>query len=152
MTGNSYGLKSTATTHPFQKILTNCIGLLHHPKLHLASGKLLGVRNTLPKQISPYAAADGTPAAEISDVKATAEGKIVQVIIDATTQITITAFLGCPSSETFATHEEKGRTPSRATANTRREAATMAIAVLSQSASIAMTFITTCPPFPSTTA
>tara|TARA_R110002060_G_scaffold75796_1_gene85691 strand:+ start:505 stop:789 length:285 start_codon:yes stop_codon:yes gene_type:complete len=82
-----------------------------------------------PKQISPYAAADGTPAAEMRDVKATEEGRIVHVTSDATIQITSTAFRGCPSAETWETQPEKGSTPSRATAKTRREAATIAMAV-----------------------
>jgi hypothetical protein len=44
--------------------------------------------------MSPYAAAEGTPAAEMRDVKATAEGRIVQVTSEANPHITITAFLG----------------------------------------------------------
>lgn len=65
----------------------------------------------------------------MSDVNATADGKIVHVTIAAAIQTTMTAFLGWPSAETLATQPEKGRTPSLATANTRRDAATMAIAV-----------------------
>jgi hypothetical protein len=79
--------------------------------------------------MSPYAAAEGTPAAEMRDVKATADGRIVQVTSEANPQITITAFLGWPLGETRETQPENGRTPSRATAKTRREAATIAIAV-----------------------
>lgn len=79
--------------------------------------------------MSPYAAAEGTPAAEMSDVKATLEGRMVQVTRAATVQTTTTALRGWPCSETRETQDEKGRTPSRATAKTRREAATMAIAV-----------------------
>jgi hypothetical protein len=76
----------------------------------------------------PYAAAEGTPAAETRDVKATSDGRSVQVMMDATVQTTMTAFRGWPLC-TFETQEEKGRTPSRATAKTRRDDATMAIAV-----------------------
>lgn len=84
---------------------------------------------TLPRQIRPYAAADGTPAAEIRDVNATSEASMVQVIKEATPQMTRTALLGWPADETRDTQLENGRTPSRATAKTRREAATIAIAV-----------------------
>lgn len=79
--------------------------------------------------INPYAAAEGTPAAETRDVNATAEGSMVHVMIAATNHTTRTAFLGCPSADTRDTQPDAGRTPSRATANTRREAAVMAIAV-----------------------
>lgn len=80
------------------------------------------------RQIRPYAAALGTPAAETSDVKATSEGSSVQVMMAPTAQTTTTALRGWPLL-TRDTHDEKGRTPSRATAKTNREAATMAIAV-----------------------
>jgi hypothetical protein len=63
------------------------------------------------------------------EVKATADGRMVHVMIEATSQITRTALRGWPAGETFDTHDEKGRTPSRATAKTRREAATIAMAV-----------------------
>lgn len=79
--------------------------------------------------MSPYAAADGTPAAEISDVNATSEASIVQANMEATPQTTMTALSGWPADETLETQPENGRTPSRATAKTRREAATIAIAV-----------------------
>ena len=91
-------------------------------------GKFLGVKNKRPNEINPYAAADGTPAAETRDVKATEEGRIVHVIIEETTQTTMTAFRGCPST-TRAVQLEKGKTPSRATAKTRRDAARIAMAV-----------------------
>jgi hypothetical protein len=55
---------------------TYCMGLLHFPRLHLALGKCFGVKKKRPKQ-SPKAAVEGTPAALIREVKATAEGKIV---------------------------------------------------------------------------
>jgi hypothetical protein len=107
----------------------NWNGLLSFPKLHRGLGKLLGVRKTRPKQIKPYAAAEGTPAAEIREVNATPEGRIVQVIKAETPQMTRTALRGWPSDDTWEAQCEKGRTPSLAIANTRRDAATMAIAV-----------------------
>lgn len=76
----------------------------------------------------PYAAALGTPAAETRDVKATSEGRSVQLMSAETPQTTMTALRGWPLW-TLETQLENGRTPSRATAKTRREAATMAIAV-----------------------
>jgi hypothetical protein len=62
-------------------------------------------------------------------VNATADGRIVQVIIAATPQTTRTAFLGWPSAETRDTQLDAGRTPSRATAKTSRDAAVIAMAV-----------------------
>ncbi len=119
----------TATTHPFQNIEMNWNGLLSFPKLHRGSGKLRGVRKIRPKQISPYAAADGTPAAEMREVNAAPEGRIVQVTEAEIPQMTRTALRGWPSDDTRETQFEKGITPSLAIANTRRDAATMAIAV-----------------------
>jgi hypothetical protein len=87
------------------------------------------VRKTRPKQISPYEAADGTPAADMREVNATPEGRIVQVMEADIPQMTRTALRGWPSDETWETQFQKGRTPSLAIANTRRDAATMAIAV-----------------------
>lgn len=49
-------------------------------------------------------------------------------MIAPTAQTTITAFRGCPLW-TLETQPEKGSTPSRATAKTSRDAATIAIAV-----------------------
>ena len=106
----------------------NWNGLLHRPKLHCGLGKRFGVQNRRPRQIKPYAAALGTPAAETREVKATLEGKMVQVTSAATPQTTMTALRGWPPC-TWETQPENGRTPSRATANTRREAAIMAMAV-----------------------
>jgi hypothetical protein len=100
VTGNVYGENSTATTQAFQIIPAIWNGLLQCPRFHLGLGKVLGVKKTLPKQISPYAAAEGTPAAEIRDVNATLDGKIVQVTTDATAQTTMIAFWGCPVGDT----------------------------------------------------
>lgn len=61
-------------------------------------------------------------------MKATLEGRRVQVTRAATVQTTMTALRGWPLW-TRETQLEKGRTPSRATAKTRREEATMAMAV-----------------------
>ena len=62
-------------------------------------------------------------------MKATGDGRMVQVMNAATPQMTRTALRGCPSGDTLETQLEYGRTPSRATAKTRRDAATIAIAV-----------------------
>lgn len=53
---------------------------------------------------------------------------MVQVMMEATTQTTMTALRGWPST-TLDTHDDHGKTPSRATAKTRRDAARMAMAV-----------------------
>lgn len=98
------------------------------PKLHAGLGKRFGVHSSLDRQINPYAAALGTPAAETRDVNATLEASNVQVMMAATVQTTITALRGWPLC-TRETQVEKGRTPSRATAKTRREAAVIATAV-----------------------
>ena len=107
----------------------NWNGLLSFPKPHRGSGKLRGVRKKRPKQIIPYAAADGTPAAEMREVNATPEGRIVQVMEAEIPQMTRTALRGWPSDDTRENQFEKGGTPSLAIAKTRRDAATMAIAV-----------------------
>jgi len=44
--------------------------------------------------MSPYAAADGTPAAETRDVKAVDDGRSVHVMIEETPQTTSTALRG----------------------------------------------------------
>lgn len=103
-------------------------GLLRRPRLHAGLGNLFGVKNKRPRQMSPYAAAEGTPAADTREVKATEDGKMVQVIIEATTHTTMTALRGCPST-TRETQCENGKTPSLATANTSLEAARTAMAV-----------------------
>ena len=151
VTGKAYGENRTATTQPFQKIAMNWNGLLSFPRLHLGLGNVLGVRTSLERQIRPYAAAEGTPAAETRLVNAVLDGRIVQLIMAETTQTTMTAFLGWPF-ETWETQPEKGRTPSLATAKTSLDAARTAIAVLNQRATMQTMFMTTCPPWPRTTA
>jgi hypothetical protein len=69
-------------------------GLLKRPKLHFGVGNFFGVRNTLPRQMTPYAAAEGTPAADIRDVNATSDASMVHVMTDATPHTTVTALLG----------------------------------------------------------
>lgn len=69
-------------------------GLLRRPRLHAGFGNSFGVRKRRPRQISPYAAAEGTPEAETNEVNATADGKIVQVTIAAIPQTTRTALRG----------------------------------------------------------
>lgn len=83
-----------ATTHPFQKTPMSWNGLLHRPRLQAGFGNRFGVQNNRPRQIRPYAAALGTPAAETREVKATLDGRIVQVMSAATAHTTMTAFLG----------------------------------------------------------
>ncbi len=87
------------------------------------------MRKTRPKQINPYAAAEVTPAAEMREVNATPDGRIVQVMRAETPQMTRTALRGCPSGDTLETQLQNWRNPSRVTAKISREAATMAIAV-----------------------
>ena len=72
----------------------------------------------------PYAAVVGMPPADVSDVKATVEGRIVQRSAAPKTNMTVTALRGWRCSSTCPIHREKGSTPSRATAKTSREAAT----------------------------
>lgn len=103
-------------------------GLLHTPRLHAAFGNSLSDRKSRPKHIRPYAAADGTPAAETRDVKATDEGRSVQVMTEETPHTTSTALRGCPS-DTWDTQLENGRTPFLAIAKTSLDAASIAIAV-----------------------
>lgn len=79
--------------------------------------------------MSPYAAIVGMPPAEMSDVKATWLGRIVHRRAAANTNITVTAWRGCPSAVTCPIQLENGSTPSRATAKIRREAATIAMLV-----------------------
>ncbi len=82
------------------------------------------------REIKPYAAVVGMAPAETSDVKATWLGKIVQSMTAPKRYMTVTAFRGWRELSTLPIHPDKGRTPSRATANTRREAATIATLVL----------------------
>lgn len=128
VTGYSYGENKIATTHAFQKTAMNWNGLLHFPRLHFGVGNRSRVQKSRPRQIRPYAAALGTPAAETREVKATLDGRMVQETMAPTPQTTMTAFRGWPSL-TRETQPENGRTPSRATAKTSRDAATMAMAV-----------------------
>jgi hypothetical protein len=71
----------------------------------------------------------GTPAALTSEVKATGEGRMVQRSRAETTSITITALRGSFLSETLEIQPEKGSTPSRPTAQIKRDEATPATAV-----------------------
>jgi hypothetical protein len=81
------------------------------------------------QQMSAYAVIVGTPAALTSEVKATGEGRIVQSRSAAVASITVVAFFGSFLSETVEIQPENGRTPSRATAQIKREAATPATVV-----------------------
>lgn len=71
----------------------------------------------------------GTAAALTSDVNATGEGKMVQSRMAATASMTVIALRGSFLSETAEIQPENGRTPSRATAQIRRELATPATVV-----------------------
>jgi len=86
--------------------------------------------NNLSNAMSPYAAVVGIPPAEMREVKATWLGRIVQRSAAPKMYMTVTAFRGCLCSSTLPIQEERGRTPSRATAKMRREAATIATLVL----------------------
>lgn len=66
----------------------------------------------------------GTPEIEMSEVNATVEGKIVHKSNDPMTQMKMTALRGCPFLSTRPIHSLPGKIPSRAIAETRREAAT----------------------------
>lgn len=79
------------------------------------------------RPINSQAAMVGTPAQEIKLVKATLEGKMVQSKTAETIPMKMTALRGCPFLSTFPIQADPGRIPSRAMAETRREAATMAI-------------------------
>jgi hypothetical protein len=81
------------------------------------------------RAISPYAAMVGTLPAETNDVNATWLGRIVHRRVAAKTKMTVTALLGRPSGVTRPIHPDSGRTPSRATAKTSRDEATMATLV-----------------------
>lgn len=76
--------------------------------------------------MSEYAEIVGTAPAEMREVKATLEGRIVQSSTAPKTAKTVTAFFGRPSGVTCPIQLEPGRTPSRATAKMSRDAATMA--------------------------
>ena len=120
--------------------------------------------------MSPYAAVVGIPPADISDVNATWEGRIVQRSAAPKINMIVTALRGCRASSTRPIQEERGRTPSRAIAKMSREAATIATLVLCKgitevryagekrkidkrrtriSPREAITVMTTLPPFPS---
>src|SRR5579863_2336192 len=71
----------------------------------------------------------GTPPADMSDVNATWLGRMEHSTTAAKTNMTVTAFLGCPSAFTRPIQLERGNTPSRATAKMSREEATTAMLV-----------------------
>lgn len=76
-----------------------------------------------------YAVMVGTAAALTREVNATADGRIVQRSRAATISMTVTALRGSLFVDTCEIHPEKGNTPSRATAQIRRELATPATVV-----------------------
>lgn len=83
--------------------------------------------------MSPYAAIVGTAPADTSEVNATWLGKIVHRRAAAKIKMTVTALRGCPCASTCPIHPDKGSTPSRATANTKRDEATIATVVFYES-------------------
>ena len=85
--------------------------------------------NNLNNATRPYVEVINIPPAEAREVKATWLGRIVQSMEAAKMYMTVTAFRGCFLSSTWPTQEESGRTPSRATAKMRREAATIMVEV-----------------------
>jgi len=80
--------------------------------------------------MSAYAAVVGIPPALVSEKNATSLGRIEQRRSAPKMYMTVTALRGWRlPSETRPIQREPGRTPSRATAKTRREAATIAMLV-----------------------
>jgi hypothetical protein len=100
------------------------------PNLNFDDLKSFGVMVNLNNAMSPYAAVVGIPPAEMREVKATWLGRIVQRREAPKMYMTVTAFRGCLLWSTWLIQDERGRTPSRATAKMRREAATIATLVL----------------------
>jgi len=127
---------------------TKFIGREKRPRDHFAFLNLVGVKKHLPKDINAYAVMVGTPAALTKDVNATGEGRMVRRSTAATVCMTITAFRGSFFSDTVEIHPEKGRTPSRATAQMSREAATPATDVFRTSPTMQMMFMNMWPPLP----
>lgn len=112
---------------------TNVSGRDQRPRDQRACLNSCGVIKTRPKQMSAYAMIVGTPAALTKEVNATDDGRIVQSRSEATTSMTVMALRGSRRSETAEIHPEKGRTPSRATAQMSRELATPATVVFFES-------------------
>lgn len=69
------------------------------------------------------------PPADVRDVNATWLGRIVHSSAAPNTNMIVTAFRGCREESTRPIQLDRGSTPSRATAKTRREAATTATLV-----------------------
>ena len=85
--------------------------------------------NNLNNATRPYEEVIQTAAPDTREVKATWLGRIVQSMKAEREHMTVTAFRGCFLSSTWLIQEESGRIPSRATAKTRREAATIMVEV-----------------------
>lgn len=129
VTGNVNGETYTANTIPLNTKTTKYAGLANLPNENLVLLNPFGVRVNLNNPIKPYAAMVGIPAALTRDVKATLEGRMTQRMAAPKMYMTVTALRGRPSGVTWPIQEERGRTPSRAMAKIRREAATTAILV-----------------------
>jgi len=117
------------------------IGFLNFPNLNLVFLNEFGVRKSLKRAIKAYAAMVGTPPAETRDVNATWLGMITMSNVAPKTNMTVTALRGWPSGVTWPIHLEPGRTPSRATAKMRRDAATMAMLVFYYGLSVSEMFL-----------
>jgi hypothetical protein len=113
----------------FQTAAMKLRGLDQRPSDQEAFLNPLGVKNARPKAIREYAVMVGTPAALTRELKATAEGSMVHNSRAENTCMTIMALRGSFFSETWEIQPEKGSTPSRATAQIKREEATPATAV-----------------------
>ena len=88
-----------------------------------------GVMNSLNNATRPYVEVMQIALVETREVKATWLGRIVHRMRAEKMYMTVTAFRGSLFSSTLPTQEENGRTPSRATAKMRREAATITVEV-----------------------
>lgn len=124
-------------------------GTERRPLDHLALANSPRVKRSRRTGIRAYAAIVGTPPHEISDVKATDDGKMVQRRIAAMIPMKMIALRGWPFRSTVPIHFEPGRIPSRAIAKMSRDAAVTASDVLIKSPIVATVVMTTWPPRPS---
>ena len=95
----------------------------------MAWGSFWRSGKTRPKQINPYATAEGTPAAEMRDINATPESKIEQVTVATIPQITRTMLRSWPFGDAWENQLENEKTSYRVLQRILVLAATMAIAV-----------------------
>lgn len=124
-------------------------GTDRRPFDHLALANSPRVKRRRKTGIRAYAAIVGTPPQEMSDVNATADGKMVHRRIPAMNPMNRIAFRGWPFWSTLPIHFEPGRMPSRAIAKMSRDAAVTASDVLIKRPTVATIVMTSWPPFPS---